>query len=171
MRPLAIATSSSSRTSSLPTPGFPPSRCPTPSPPCPFAALPVPWPPPLPAFVAAFVLTPTLWGPAALLPSCSIPSSSSSLPCAGASLPRAARARRRRPPRPSGLLAPADSSPRCLAPPNPPVPTLAWRPGASLARGALLCVSARSGVLRGQWTMRNYGAMARGQRKCDFPII
>lgn len=112
MRPLAIATSSSSRTSSLPTPGFPPSRCPTPSPPCPFAALPVPWPPPLPAFVAAFVLTPTLWGPAALLPSCSIPSSSSSLPCAGASLPRAARARRRRPPRPSGLLAPMSGTPK-----------------------------------------------------------
>lgn len=57
---------------------------PTPSPSYPFTGLPICWlPPPLPAFVAAFVLTPTLWGPAAFLPSCSLSSSSSSLPCAG----------------------------------------------------------------------------------------
>lgn len=46
-----------------------------------------------------------------------------------------------------------------------------WRSGASLARGALLCVSARSGFPRGRWTMRNYRVMARGQCKCDFPVI
>lgn len=77
---------------SSPSPGL----VPTPSPSCPFAGLPIHWPPPLPAFVAAFVLTPTLWGPAALLPSCSISSSSSSFPCIGASLSRAAQPRRRR---------------------------------------------------------------------------
>lgn len=116
MRPLAIATSSSSRTSSLPTPGFPPSRCPTPSPPCPFAALPVPWPPPLPAFVAAFVLTPTLWGPAALLPSCSIPSPPLPFPVLEhlyPALPGRAG---------DGLLAPAASSPQRT--PRPDV----WHP-------------------------------------------
>lgn len=116
---------------SSPSPGLVPKPH-TPSPSRPFAGLPVPWPPPLPAFVAAFVLAPALWGPAALLPSCSVSSSSSSLRWS-ISTPRC-----------------PGTSPRRLAPPNPPVPSPARRPGASLALGALLCVSARSGFLRGQ---------------------
>lgn len=123
MKSLAITTPSCSYTPSLPTPGFPPSychpphpqgSCPSlaPSPSCPFAGLPIRWPPPLPAFVAAFVLTPTLWGLAALLPSCSV--SSSSLPCAGASLSRAAQPHQGH--TGDGLLTPMSGTPKSSCP-------------------------------------------------------
>lgn len=61
------------------------------------------------------------------------------------------------------------SSPQCPPSPNPPTPTLAWQPGASGEEPCFMYL--HTGFLQGQWTMRNYGAMARGQCKCDFPII